>query len=287
MRALSLLLAISIIAAPSPAAASQDDLSQRLAALEREVSTLRSAMSQRQSNRSSWGRFTRAAASSAPRSLLYPAAAAFGVPMFPARISGGGGGVALGDSPTWTGAHTFSADAVFNGGTAAVTVNGQMIVDGTADEIQLRIQGNATQTALPFVVENSAGTDVFTVDNTGAIAIEGTTPEAKFLTVPHVGGISSTGSLTLKAVGTNSITIASGGSTLLSCQANCSQATMPTGAIMGDGTYLQVQTDAGAPTAGDCDAAGEAGRLSLDTTNNRLYVCNGATRLWDYVALTD
>lgn len=46
-------------------------------------------------------------------------------------------------------------------------------------------------------------------------------------------------------------------------------------------------TSAGAPTATDCDANSERGRLSIDTTNNRLYVCNGATRGWDYVALTD
>lgn len=44
---------------------------------------------------------------------------------------------------------------------------------------------------------------------------------------------------------------------------------------------------AGAPTAGDCDSNGERGRLAIDTTNNRLYVCMGATRGWDYTALTD
>lgn len=31
----------------------------------------------------------------------------------------------------------------------------------------------------------------------------------------------------------------------------------------------------------------ERGRMIIDTTNNRLYICNGATRGWDYVALTD
>lgn len=55
-----------------------------------------------------------------------------------------------------------------------------------------------------------------------------------------------------------------------------------------DGKYAQFEdNNAGAPTATDCDSDTERGRLSIDTTNNRLYVCNGATRGWDYVALTD
>lgn len=55
-----------------------------------------------------------------------------------------------------------------------------------------------------------------------------------------------------------------------------------------DGKYAQFEdNNAGAPTAADCDSNTERGRLSIDTTNNRLYVCNGATRGWDYIALTD
>lgn len=55
-----------------------------------------------------------------------------------------------------------------------------------------------------------------------------------------------------------------------------------------DGGYLQAEdNNAGAPPAGDCDATAELGRISIDTTNNRLYVCMGATRLWDYIGLTD
>lgn len=49
----------------------------------------------------------------------------------------------------------------------AVTVTDNLLVDGQADVVQLTVQGNGTQTALPFVVENSAGTDQFTVSNTG------------------------------------------------------------------------------------------------------------------------
>lgn len=47
------------------------------------------------------------------------------------------------------------------------------------------------------------------------------------------------------------------------------------------------KTSTGTPTASDCDADAERGRLAIDTQNNRLYVCNGATRGWDYATLTD
>ncbi len=55
-----------------------------------------------------------------------------------------------------------------------------------------------------------------------------------------------------------------------------------------DGKYAQFEdNNAGAPPAGDCDNNAERGRMSIDTTNNLLYVCNGATRGWDYLTLTN
>lgn len=55
-----------------------------------------------------------------------------------------------------------------------------------------------------------------------------------------------------------------------------------------DGYYAQFENySAGVPLAGDCDADAERGRLFIDTGNNRLYICNGAARGWDYTALTD
>lgn len=55
-----------------------------------------------------------------------------------------------------------------------------------------------------------------------------------------------------------------------------------------DGKYFQTEdNNAGAPPSGDCDADAELGRMSIDTTNNRLYVCMGASRGWDYSSLTD
>ena len=58
------------------------------------------------------------------------------------------------------------------------TVGGAELVDGAADVIQLRVQGNAIQSNNPnlFVVETSTGTDLFWVDNTGDAELNGTSP---------------------------------------------------------------------------------------------------------------
>lgn len=53
------------------------------------------------------------------------------------------------------------------------------------------------------------------------------------------------------------------------------------------GYFQFAKSGAGAPTATDCDQDNERGRLYIDTTNNRFYVCNGATRNWDYAVLTN
>ncbi|HEC65294.1 MAG TPA: hypothetical protein ENI23_08370 [bacterium] len=55
-----------------------------------------------------------------------------------------------------------------------------------------------------------------------------------------------------------------------------------------DGKYAQFEdNNAGAPAAGDCDSDTERGRISYDTSNNRVYFCGGASRGWDYLTLTD
>ena len=53
-------------------------------------------------------------------------------------------------------------------------------------------------------------------------------------------------------------------------------------------SYLRFdKTSSGAPSAGDCDDDGDRGRLVIDTTNDRLYLCNGGARAWDVLTLTD
>lgn len=67
------------------------------------------------------------------------------------------------------------------GGVSQMTYNGTNIslttgltVDGTADEIQLKVQGHSTQTSNIFEVETSAAANLFTVDNSGNVTVAGT-----------------------------------------------------------------------------------------------------------------
>ena len=71
---------------------------------------------------------------------------------------------------TWvTSDNTFAAEAncTFDGST--LTVTGNVFVDGQGDVNQVKIQGHTSQSASPLLVENSGGTDVFEVTNTGKV----------------------------------------------------------------------------------------------------------------------
>lgn len=65
-----------------------------------------------------------------------------------------------------------SGQWVLSGGAGAPTMSNTTttgkVVDGSADENQLRVQGNATQTSDILVVEKSDGTDLFKVSNAAA-----------------------------------------------------------------------------------------------------------------------
>lgn len=51
--------------------------------------------------------------------------------------------------------------------------------------------------------------------------------------------------------------------------------------------YIQLDAASSAPPASDCDDS-KRGRMVVDySANNRLYICNGTARGWDYVALTN
>lgn len=58
-------------------------------------------------------------------------------------------------------------------GGGTFTIADDVLIDGQADAVQLTVQGHSTQTSKPFVVETSAGTDQFTVSNTGDVALLG------------------------------------------------------------------------------------------------------------------
>lgn len=56
------------------------------------------------------------------------------------------------------------------------TMTGALIIDGTADTNQLRVQGHSTQTADLFVVEDSGGTDILAVSLTAITASQNVIP---------------------------------------------------------------------------------------------------------------
>ena len=67
------------------------------------------------------------------------------------------------------------------GGISQMTYNGTNVslttgftIDGTADEIQLKVQGHSSQTANIFEIENSSAADLFTIDNSGNVTVNGT-----------------------------------------------------------------------------------------------------------------
>jgi hypothetical protein len=68
-----------------------------------------------------------------------------------------------------------SQNWVLSGGAGAPTMSNTTTtgktIDGSADEIQLTVQGHSTQTSDLFVSENSSGTDLFKVSGGGAVTI--------------------------------------------------------------------------------------------------------------------
>lgn len=59
--------------------------------------------------------------------------------------------------------------------TGGYTVTTASTVDGSADEVQLKVQGHSTQTSNILEIENSAGTDLLTVDGSGVLTLGTTT----------------------------------------------------------------------------------------------------------------
>jgi hypothetical protein len=105
----------------------------------------------------------------------------------------------------------------------------------------------------------------------------------------YLGLTNATG--TISTVGTNqNLLIDPNGTGIIDLEGNVGVGTATPASLLtvGSSGYFQImKTSAGAPAAADCDSDSERGRFILNTTNNRLHICNGATRGWDYVALTN
>lgn len=135
-------------------------------------------------------------------------------------ISGGAG------APSWTN----------------TTTTGKMI-DGSADEVQLTIQGNGTQTTSLLLLENSGGTDVMTVSNGGGIVL--------------AGGVSTQGAVSIPGdthlVGT---TVAAS----TSCESSC-------GALSGSWNCIGAKT-VGSSSATTCSTTSGARRCLCMSENS-------------------
>lgn len=104
-------------------------------------------------------------------------------------------------------------------------------------------------------------------------------------------GLNGTGTPFISTQGTNkSLIIDPNGTGNIILQGNVGiGTTAPVSALhVGSDGYLQFsKISNGAPLSSDCDSEDEVGRLTIDRVNNRLYVCNGKIRGWDYVDLID
>src|SRR3990167_9506964 len=91
---------------------------------------------------------------------------------------GDGAGVVTFSSGGWTDVAAnvslgTSTDEVIIGGATPLS-SAKLSIDGDTDQIQLIVQGNATQTANVLVIEQSDGTDLLTLDNSGNLVVKGT-----------------------------------------------------------------------------------------------------------------
>ena len=109
-----------------------------------------------------------------------------------------------GGSSSWTDADPMMQSVVTRDVAIGPTHNNtaKLSVDGDADQVQLSIQGNATQTNSLIVAENSAGTDQFTLSNTGAGMFAGA------VTAPNVT-VNSGGTLTVTGATVTGLTATS------------------------------------------------------------------------------
>ncbi len=125
-------------------------------------------------------------------------------------------GVALGDTPTWTGVHTFSNNILANAtanrfGTATTndTAADTMFSASGTTKKALVVQAKATPTVSPFVVQQSDGVSFFQVQSDGGVIIDQRTG-ATFTKALDVKFQGSTIFTVAAAAGTASVVVTTG-----------------------------------------------------------------------------
>ncbi len=156
------------------------------------------------------------------------------------------------------------------GGIKATTTLQALLQVGTGNDVPI--------TTSPAVyVSNNGSTNLVVRDSINDV-------ETKLSSISGSGNVGT--------VSNRSFNIATNNTTRISITSGGNVGIGTIGAVspfhVANGFYAQFENNtAGPPPAVDCDDDTERGRISIDTSNNRLYVCNGALRGWDYAALSD
>jgi len=100
---------------------------------------------------------------------------------------------------------TFNAaldvDGNVSSGTGAFTVTDGLLIDGQANVVQLTVQGYTTQTNPPITLEQSDGTDVLTMTNSGAVYAAASVHAGTFVDVGSWLNLSPVTAISLTADG--------------------------------------------------------------------------------------
>lgn len=175
---------------------------------------------------------------------------------------------------------TFGHVSAVNGATYSenlrVDASGRVGIGTTAPSAMLHVAGQARISStltpqLSLIREGNTNASIYYSNNTGGVyAGSGT------------GGSFAIGQ-TPDLSTSPSFIVTSGGAV------GIGTTTPPQSALhVPDGKYAQFEDfNAGAPPVADCDTDAERGRQSIDITNFRLYICMGAARGWDFIALSD
>lgn len=167
---------------------------------------------------------------------------------------------------------------------------------GTVGALTLKCGADIASADLCLDVQDSAGNHRLTVTEAGAVAMASISNTMGRVAVN--GSPNTSYAVASYGAGTNGAFHGQNSTASSDVLTIALDGVGTTGAIDADGTYTSLKAsgdtivavsgaysrftfNAGAPTATDCDAAGESGRIAIDTSNNRFYFCNGAA--WQYV----
>ncbi len=139
----------------------------------------------------------------------------------------------------------------------------QLMIDGSSDIIQLQIQGNSTQTESLLVLEQSDGTDIFAVGNTGLLTL--TNSGSSNTTF----NLSSSGDFVIQDNGTAFVTFNSSGNIVAGSDLLLDLSTITHNTTSAEGIKLPQATSFTAPSTGE-------GYVAWDSDDNKLMMYNGS-----------